>query len=415
LKVLVLGAGVVGVTSAWYLAKAGHEVTVVDRQPAAGMETSFANGGQVSVSHAEPWANPGAPAKVLKWLGREDAPLLFRLRADPRQWLWAMRFLVECLPQRTRRNTLTILRLALYGRAQLQALRRETGIAYDHLSKGILHIHTDDAEFEAARARVDLMQSHGVAISLKSPGEVLAIEPALSASRVRIVGGTYAADDESGDAHLFTQRLAALAGERGVSLRHNVQILGFLAQGGKVTGVRVRHANRDEVLRADAHVVALGSYSPLLLGPIGVHLPVYPVKGYSVTIPVGRAGVAPSGCLTDENAKIATTRLDERLRAAGTAELAGYDTSINDARCKAILERVRTLFPDAGDFDRASKWAGLRPATPGNVPEIGRTRYSNLFVNTGHGTLGWTLACGSGAAIADVISGRKPEIDFLFR
>jgi D-amino-acid dehydrogenase len=415
MKVLVLGAGVVGVTSAWYLARAGHEVTVVDRQPAAGMETSFANGGQISVSHAEPWANPGAPVKILRWLGREDAPLLFRLRADWRQWSWGLRFLLECLPGRTRRNTLTILRLALYSRAILQALRRETAITYDQLTRGILHIHSDEAEFAAARARVALMQQHGVAMAVKSPGEVLAIEPALSDAKVKIVGGTFAAEDESGDAHTFTQRLASLAGETGVRLRYNVQILGLRPAGDRIGGVHIRAADRSEQLEADAYVVALGSYSPLLLGRIGVSLPVYPVKGYSVTVPVGRLDKVPAGCLTDENAKIATTRLGNRLRAAGTAELAGYDTSVNDARCDAILERVRALFPQAGDFARASRWAGLRPATPGNVPEIGRTRYANLFVNTGHGTLGWTLACGSAAALADLMSGRSPEVDFPFR
>jgi D-amino-acid dehydrogenase len=414
-KILVLGAGVVGVTSAWYLAKAGHEVTIVDRQPAAGMETSFANGGQISVSHAEPWANPGAPAKILRWLGREDAPLLFRLRADWRQWSWGVRFLFECLPGRTKRNTLTILKLALYSRAKLQALRSETGIAYDHLARGILHIHTDEAEFETARSRVALMQSQGVAMSLVSPGEVLAIEPALAGSDLKVVGGTYAADDESGDALLFTQRLAALAKERGVSLRYSAQIESVEVEGGRVSAVQIREGGRSERLRADAFVVGIGSYSPLLLGRIGIYLPVYPVKGYSVTIPVRASDSAPGGCLTDENAKIATTRLGNRLRAAGTAELTGYDTTLNEARCNAILARVRRLFPRAGDFESASRWAGLRPATPGNVPEIGRTRYSNLFVNTGHGTLGWTLACGSGAALADLISGRRPEVDFPFR
>jgi len=252
-------------------------------------------------------------------------------------------------------------------------------------------------------------------MSLVSPGEVLAMEPALSTSTVKVVGGTYAADDESGDAHLFTQRLAALAREKGVSLRYNVQIRGIHAEGGRVSAVQIREADRSEQLRADAYVVALGSYSPLLLGRIGVHLPVYPVKGYSVTIPVRPSDVSPRGCLTDENAKIGTTRLGNRLRAAGTAELTGYDTTVNHARCNAILARVRELFPNAGDFENASKWAGLRPATPGNVPEIGRTRYANLFVNTGHGTLGWTLACGSGAALADLISGRRPEADFPFR
>ena len=415
MKVLVLGAGVVGVTSAWYLAKAGHEVTVIDRQPAAGMETSFANGGQISVSHAEPWANPGAPAKILRWLGKEDAPLLFRLRADWRQWSWGVRFLLECLPSRTRRNTLTILHLALYSRTQLQALRRETGLAYDHLERGILHIHTDAEEFEAAQRRVALMQHHGVAMSIKSPGEVLALEPALRDAQVRIVGGTYAADDESGDAHHFTQRLAARAQEAGVAFRLGLDIVGLHADGDRVSEVQIRAAGHDELIRADAYVVALGSYSPVLTARLGVYLPVYPVKGYSVTLPIRPGDVAPAGCLTDENAKIAATRLGDRLRAAGTAELTGYDLSINEARCQAILDRLRILFPQAGDFAAATRWTGLRPATPGNVPEIGRTRYGNLFVNTGHGTLGWTLACGSGKALADLVSGRQPEVEFAFR
>ncbi|HWQ37570.1 MAG TPA: D-amino acid dehydrogenase [Burkholderiales bacterium] len=414
MKVLILGAGVVGVTSAWYLAKAGHEVTVIERQPAPGMETSFANGGQISVSHAEPWANPGAPAKILKWLGREDAPLLFRLRADWRQWSWGLRFLFECLPSRTRRNTLTILRLALYSRMQLQALRRETGIVYDQLQKGILHLHTDEAEFAAARSRVALMQSHGVALSVKTAGEVLALEPALRESTVKVVGGTYAPEDESGDAHLFAQRLAVLAQGKGATLRHNAQILGLHVEGDRIGAVEVREGGRSERLRADAYLVALGSYSPLLTARIGVHLPVYPVKGYSVTVPIGPNDAAPSLCLTDENAKIAISRLGHRLRAAGTAELTGYDTSITAARCEAIVERLRLLFPRGGDYACAARWAGLRPATPGNVPLIGRTRFANLYLNTGHGTLGWTLACGSGAAIADLISGRRPEVDFPF-
>jgi D-amino-acid dehydrogenase len=415
MKVLVLGAGVVGVTQAWYLAKAGHEVTVIDRQPAAGMETSFANGGQISVSHAEPWANPGAPAKIVKWLGKEDAPLLFRLRADWRQWSWGLRFLFECLPSRTRRNTLTILRLGLYSRARLQALRRETGLAYDHLEKGILHIHTDPEEFAAAHERVALMQRHGVAMSLKSTAEVLALEPALADATVKILGGTYAADDESGDAHYFTQRLAQRCQAAGVTLRYGLEILGLRAEGGRVSEARVLHAGQEERLRADAYVLSLGSYTPLLAARLGIYLPVYPVKGYSVTIPVRKGDVSPSGCMSDENAKIAATRLGDRLRAAGTAELTGYDVTVNETRCQAILDRIRLLFPRAGDFAAATRWTGLRPATPSNVPEIGRTRYANLFLNTGHGTLGWTLAAGSAAALTDLIDGRRPEVEFPFR
>jgi len=415
MKVLVFGAGVIGVTSAWYLAQSGHEVTVIDRQPAAGLETSFANGGQISVSHAEPWANPGAPLKILKWLGREDAPLLFRLRADLRQWSWGLRFLVECLPGRTRENTLTILRLALYSRTMLQALRRETGVLYDHLENGILHIHTDEAELEAAHARVALMQAHGCAMQVKSFTECLAIEPALRHTRARIVGGTYAPEDESGDAHQFTQNLAALCRTQGVEFRYETAVEKLLVEGDAVTGAALRDPEGSgELVTADAFLVALGSYSPFLLSSAGLRVPVYPVKGYSVTIPLTHTDAAPSVCLTDENAKISMSRLGHRLRAAGTAELTGYDTSLNEARCSAILARVRELFPEAGDFDDASNWAGLRPATPSNVPLIGRTRYRNLFLNTGHGSLGWTLACGSGKAVAEMIGGHKPEVEFPF-
>ena len=416
MKILVFGAGVIGVTSAWYLAKAGHEVTVVERQPAAGMETSFANGGQISVSHAEPWANPGAPLKILKWLGREDAPLLFRLRADLRQWSWGLRFLLECLPGRTRRNTLTILRLALYSRTMLQQLRRETGMAYDHLEKGILHLHSDEADFAHAHARVLLMQEYGCAMELKTTQELLAIEPALKATRIRIIGATYSPEDESGDAHQFTQNLAAACRDQGVGFRYETSVEAITAAGDAVTGAALRDARGSrEVVAADACVVALGSYSPFLLASVGVRVPVYPVKGYSVTAPLAHPDAAPTVCLTDESAKIAVTRLGNRLRSAGTAELTGYDTSLNEARCRAIIERVEELFPEAGDFSNASRWAGLRPATPSNVPLIGRARYRNLFVNTGHGTLGWTLACGSGKAVADLISGRRPEVDFPFQ
>jgi D-amino-acid dehydrogenase len=415
MKILVLGAGVIGVTSAWYLTKAGHQVTVVDRQPGAGMETSFANGGQISVSHAEPWANPGAPLKILKWLGHEDAPLLFRLRADWRQWSWGLRFLRECLPGRTRQNTLTILRLALYSRHALQALRRDIGISYDHLERGILHIHTDAREFEAAHERVALMQAHGCAMRIVSALECVEIEPALANSRVGLVGGTYESADESGDAHLFTRALAGRAAEAGATFRYEMAVESIHVNGSEVKGVSVRGPDGEaERLGADAVVVAMGSYTPLLLEKVGVRIPVYPVKGYSVTILLDRPEAAPTVCLTDENAKLAMSRLGNRLRAAGTAELNGYDTSLNDTRCNAILERVKNLFPGAAPYNEATRWTGLRPATPSNVPLIGRTRYRNLYLNTGHGTLGWTLACGSGRALADLVGGRAPEVEFPF-
>jgi D-amino-acid dehydrogenase len=414
-KVLVLGSGVVGVTSAWYLAEAGHEVTVVDRQPCAGFETSFANGGQISVSHAEPWANPGAPLKILQWLGREDAPLLFRPRLSPRQWAWGLRFLYECLPARTRRNTLEILKLAWFSRNELQALRRRTGIHYDDSELGILHLHTDLRELDAAAARIELMRRHGFEMQLKTAQQCLEIEPALRHSRVFLVGGTYSPSDESGDAHLFSRHLEELCRRVDVVFFFQTTVQQLLREGDRITGVRVRHVEGPEqVLRADAYLVCLGSYTPMLVEAVGVRVPVYPVKGYSVTIPIRNHEAAPRVCLTDDGAKLAISRLGDRLRVAGTAELNDYETSINTVRCSAILRRAQELFPEAADYWRAQPWAGLRPATPSNVPIVGRTRLSNLFLNTGHGTLGWTMACGSGSAITSIIGGQQPAIDFAF-
>ncbi|HET9701178.1 MAG TPA: D-amino acid dehydrogenase [Burkholderiales bacterium] len=412
MRIGVLGAGVVGVTSAWYLARAGHEVTVIDRQPEPAGETSFANGGQISVSHAEPWANPRAPAQLLRWLGRPDAPLLFRPRADPAQWRWGLRFLLECLPWRSERNTLAILALAMHSRDRLRELRAETGIEYHCLNRGILHLFTESRDWADAGARAELVRRHGIEAELLSARQCVELEPALRDSRAPLEGGVYARDDESGDARLFTQRLAALSAAKGVAFRQQAAASALEAAGERVAALRLLDGSRVE---ADAWVVALGSYSPLLLRPLGISLGIYPVKGYSVTIPTGAAHCAPTVSLTDEARKLVFSRLGDRLRVAGTAELAGYDTSLSAARCEVILNRVFELLPHAGDRSRAELWTGLRPAMPGNVPAIGRTRYRNLFLNTGHGTLGWTLACGSGHALAEIISGRRPGIDFPFR
>jgi len=410
MKVLVLGAGVIGTSTAWYLTKQGHEVTVVDRREGAGLETSFANGGQISVCHAEPWANPDAPLKILTWLTQDDAPLLFRLRMDPHQWSWGLRFLAECLPSRTRGNIGEIVKLSLYSRASLQALRAETAIAYDELEMGILHYYTDRGEFDRAVAAASIMRKYGLDREVESVDDAVRIEPALAASRGRIVGATYTSSDESGDAHLFTKRLAQMAQAKGCRFEYGKAIEALEAAGGVIEGVRVAGSR----MTADAYVVALGSYSPLLTRPVGLDIPVYPAKGYSASVPILDASKAPRVSLTDDGAKIVITRLGDRMRIAGTAELSGYSTDLNPVRCEALTRRAAEMFPGAGDYAKATYWTGLRPSTPSNVPLIGRTKFPNLFLNTGHGTLGWTMAAGSGRALADIISGRKPDVDFRF-
>jgi len=388
---------------------------VVDRQPEVALETSFANGGQISVSHSEPWANPTAPFKILRWLGREDAPLLFRPRADLSQWIWGLRFLVECLPGRTRRNTESALTLARYSREQLQQLRHDTGIRYDLQTQGILHLYEDTSEFDHAKRQVELFHGRGLDTEIKTPQQCLAIEPALKHSIARLVGGAYAASDECGDARLFTRNLSDLCGTRGVSFRFNVSVKRLETARGVIERVVIDDEKGiEESLRAEAYVVALGSYSPLLLAPIGISVPVYPVKGYSITLPLEPHDEAPITSLTDHARKIVISRLGDRLRVAGTAELNGYDTEMNELRCEALVKRCFEWFPKAGRPERAQYWTGLRPATPNNLPLIGRSKYPNLFINTGHGTLGWTLACGSGKALADIVNGRRPEPEFPF-
>jgi len=408
MKVLVLGAGVIGTSTAWYLTQQGHEVTVVDRREGAGLETSFANGGQVSACHPEPWSGPHAPLKILKWLWRDDSPLLFRLRMDPHQWSWGLQFLFECLPSRMRRNVADIARISVYSRECLRQLRADTSIQYQELQRGIMHFYTDREDFEGAAASAPLLREYGIEREVKTVDEAIAIEPALASARERIAGVTYMPDDESGDAHLFTRRLAELAAAKGCRFEYGKAIDGIDVAGGRVSGVRAGGAP----LVADAYVVALGSYSPMATRPIGFGLPVYPAKGYSATVPIRDPAKAPQVSLTDEGAKIVLTRLGDRLRIAGTAELSGYSTELNRVRCEALVKRAALLFPEAGDYGEAVFWTGLRPSTPSNVPIIGRSRYPNLYLNTGHGTLGWTMAAGSGRALADIISGRKPEVEF---
>jgi len=415
MKVIVLGAGLLGVTSAYFLRQQGHDVTVVDRQAAAAAETSFANGGQISVSHAEPWANPSAPLKVLKWLGQEDAPLLFRLRADARQWRWGLQFLRECTPARTRRNIEQIVRLGTYSRDTLQQLRRDTGIAYDQRTQGILHFYTSEKEFDAAEAPAAQMRELGCDRRVISADEAVRIEPALAHIRPQLAGATYTSEDESGDANRFARELVTLCEAAGVRFLMSHTVTAIREAAGEVDHVEATDSEgRFQRLRADAYVLAMGSLSPLLAKPLGLELPIYPAKGYSVTMPVKDPAKAHQVSLTDDEYKLVFSRLGDRLRIAGTAELNGYDRDLNRVRCEAIVRRVEALFPGAGDSERAQFWTGLRPATPSNVPIIGRSKLGKLFLNTGHGTLGWTHACGSGKSIAQIVSGLQPEVDFAF-
>jgi D-amino-acid dehydrogenase len=412
-RIIVLGAGVVGVTGAWYLAAAGHEVTVIERRDAAGLETSFANGGQISAGHAEPWAKPAAVPKILRWLGREDAPLLFRPRADRAQWEWGLRFLIECLPGRFERHSRTLAGLAGYSRECLRALRAELGLQYDQLERGILQFATRQHDFDLMARHVEAMRPLGLQREVKSAAACLELEPALGHSEDPVVGGVYDPKDESGDAYRFTRDLAKVAASRGVAFRYSSSIQALNVAGDGVSAVRL---DGGEEVSADAYVVSLGSYSPRLLAPLGIRIPVYPLKGYSITLPLGPSelAAAPTVSLTDEACKIVISRLGTRLRAAGTAELTGYDTTVNPVRCAAIARRIRELFPALGGITTVDNWAGLRPATPNNVPVIGKTKLRNLYLNTGHGTLGWTLACGSGSVLADLISGRQPQVAFPF-
>ena len=375
MRVAVLGAGVIGVTGAWYLARAGH---------------------------AEPWAKPSVLPKVLRWLGHEDAPLLFRPRADLAQWMWGLRFALECIPGRFERNRRQLAGLASYSLQCLSELRAETSIQNHHLSRGILRFCTEQADFDALAA-------HG---ETRTAAQCLAIEPALRDSRTPVLGGVYTPEDESGDAHEFTRQLAQRAEALGVRFLRGTTVEGLEIAGGRVVAAQAGGRR----LEADAFVVSLGSYSPLLLAHLGISIPVYPLKGYSITIALSpqAAARAPTVSLTDEAHKLVVSRLGERLRCAGTAELTGYDTSVNEKRCAAILQRIEQLFPALAGAGEVQRWAGLRPATPNNVPVIGRTRFANLYLNTGHGTLGWTLAAGSGRALADLVSGRRPDVDFRF-
>ncbi|MDM7932477.1 MAG: D-amino acid dehydrogenase [Tabrizicola sp.] len=407
MKVVVLGAGVIGVTSAWYLAKAGHEVTVIDRQPAAALETSFANAGEISPGYSSPWAAPGIPVKALKWLFMEHAPLIIQPRMDWTKLSWMARMLMNCTADAYAVNKSRMVRLAEYSRDCLMELRAETGISYDERTQGTLQLFRTEKQVAAAEKDIAVLRADGVPFEVLDADACVAAEPGLAGARGKIAGGLRLPGDETGDCFKFTQSLADMARAAGVTFRHGVSIDRLEAETGRIAAV---HTSEGRVT-ADAFVVALGSYSPKLVAPLGIKLPVYPVKGYSITVPVVDAAKAPVSTVMDETHKIAITRLGERIRVGGMAEIAGFDMHLHPKRQATLTHSVEDLFGGAGDQSRADFWCGLRPMTPDGTPIVGRSSVKNLFLNTGHGTLGWTMAAGSGRVLADIVSGRRAEIE----
>lgn len=425
MKTLVLGAGIIGISTAWHLLERGHEVFVVDRQPDAALETSFANAAQISVSYCEPWANRHAPAKLLKWMFRNDAPLLFRPRMDWRQWRWGLQFLAQCHDAAFERNVQQLVALGAYSHAALKEVVAATGIDYHRLERGIAHFYTDPKAFDEAAGAAALMRRFGVDRKVVTREELFAIEPAFR-NFERIVGGTYTASDESGDARVFTQALARLCAQRGAQFLYGHDVERLETAGGAIAAVRIRDRATGERQRlvAEDVVVACGSYSAPLLRQAGVDLPIYPGKGYSATFKLKKPEAAPFVSSIDDEVKVAMSRLGDELRVAGTIEVSGYDATLASKlaqdRCRMLAHRIEQVLPGVCDTRLPEEggdprfWTGLRPATPTNIPFIGRTKVGGLWVNAGHGTLGWTHGAGSGKALAELISGRQPRMNFRF-
>jgi D-amino-acid dehydrogenase len=406
-KILILGSGVIGVTSAYYLAQAGHEVTVIDRQPKPALETSFANAGEVSPGYSSPWAGPGVPVKAVKWLLMKHGPLVIRPKLDPVLWVWLLKLLRNCTSARYAINKSRMIPIAEYSRDCLRALRAETGIHYDERAQGTLQLFRRQSQLDQTGDDIAVLRQYGVPFEVLDREGCIAAEPALAAVKDKIAGGLRLPQDETGDCHMFTQALAIEAEKLGVRFAFNVGIEGLVADASRITGV----ATARGVLQADAYVVALGSWSSRLVRPLGISLPVYPVKGYSITVPIADPDGAPVSTVMDESYKVAITRLGDRIRVGGTAEISGYSDKLYAARRATLDHSLTDLFPRGGELAKATFWSGLRPMTPDGPPVIGATRFANLHLNTGHGTLGWTMACGSGKVLADLLSGRKPDID----
>ena len=407
MRVLILGAGVIGVTTAWYLSQAGHEVTVVDRQPGAGLETSYGNAGELSYGYASPWAGPGIPIKAIKWLMMQDGPLVLRPKFDPKMWLWGLSLLANCTHRAYAVNKGRMVRLAEYSREQMAVLRALPGLAFDGRQQGTVQLFRQQKQLDHAGEDIAVLEKYGVPYDVLDPKGCIAAEPGLATAQVPFVGGLRLGNDDTGDCQMFTAGLASLAAAQGVTFHYGTTITRIVKQGGAISGVETSAG----LMQADAYLVALGSYSPLLVRPLGLKLPIYPIKGYSLTVPITDETVAPVSTVMDETYKVATTRLGDRIRVGGTAEIAGYDDTLHPSRRGPLDRSLRDLFPRAGDASKASFWCGLRPMTPDGTPILGRTETSNLFLSTGHGTLGWTMAAGSARLMADVIGGRPAEID----
>ena len=406
MRVMVLGSGVIGTTSAYYLARAGFEVVVVDRQPAPAQETSFANAGQVSPGYASPWAAPGVPFKAIKWLLQKHAPLAIKLTGDVDQYLWMAQMLLNCTASRYAVNKERMVRLSEYSRDCLDELRAETGISYEGRQLGTTQLFRTQAQLDNAAKDIAVLQQSGVPYELLDRAGIIRVEPALAAVAGKLAGALRLPNDQTGDCQMFTTKLAQMAVELGVEFRFGQSIQQLEFAGDQISGVLID----GKLETADRYVLALGSYSRQLLKPLGIKAPVYPLKGYSLTVPIINSAMAPSSTILDETYKVAITRLEGRIRVGGMAEIAGYDLSLNPKR-RATLEMITNdLYPQGGDLQRAEFWTGLRPATPDGTPIVGATPYRNLFLNTGHGTLGWTMACGAGRLLADLLAGQRPKI-----
>jgi D-amino-acid dehydrogenase len=407
MRVMVLGAGVIGTSCAYYLARAGHEVTIVERQAGPALETSFANAGGICPGFAGPWAAPGMPRKIARWLLARHAPVVVRPRLDPHQWRWVASFLRNCSPERFARNKARMQRIAHYSKACLKELRAETGITFDHGTGGVLQLFRTEEELAGAEKSARVLAEFGVAHRIVDARDVLAIEPALRTAAVSFAGGLHLPDDETGDCHRFTVALTDILRQHGVTLRFDTTVQRLQRDGTRIAGIITDRGT----LAADAYVVALGSAAAPMLRPLGIDLPIYPVKGYSLTIDLDGKIPAPRSSVMDEHYKVMITRLGTRLRVAGIAEIAGDDVSIRPSGPATVLQSLRELFPEVAKDGGISAWAGLRPMTPDGPPYLGRTGISNLFVNVGQGSNGWTQACGCGRVVADIVSGRRPEID----